>query len=443
MATLAKAVLLAIGCCMVSLPAMAQEKSIDGSWEGTLKQATSEQKLFISFGAQGGRITGTVGFPASGILEWPFHTVRFDSPAFQVEIKTDDGIISAKGIVRGDVLSGDLILGPSQIPFSLRRVKRPPKPYKEEEVRFKNGTVTLAGTLFVPKSAGKLPALIVVGGGGPSTRNDGRFSADLFARRGLIVLIYDKRGAGASTGDWRTSSVEDLATDLLAGVQLLEMRPDVDSKRLGFLGRSEGSWIVGMAASRRPESAFVIMESGGGVATWQQQLYLQEMILRNNGFEDNDVAEALRITRLGLDFARTGQGWDHLATVLEAARDKKWFPLLRTRMPRTHWFWKFLSLFTYDPGPALNQIKCPVLGIFGELDYSTPVKPTVKRMEEFLKMAGNRDVTIRIFPRASHGLTVKEGAIDVLVAGYWDTLTDWLLSRIKRGNVTGGRNHGA
>jgi alpha/beta superfamily hydrolase len=79
-----------------------------------------------------------------------------------------------------------------------------------------------------------------------------------FAARGIAALVYDKRGTGQSTGDWRTSPFEALAEDAAAGVANLRNRPDIASSLVGIWGGSEGGWIAPAVAARDSQIAFVI-----------------------------------------------------------------------------------------------------------------------------------------------------------------------------------------
>jgi pimeloyl-ACP methyl ester carboxylesterase len=85
----------------------------------------------------------------------------------------------------------------------------------------------------------------------------------------------------------------------------------------------------------------------------------------------------------------------------------------------------------YDPMPALEKVKCPVLTIFGELDTLTPVSETTANYRKGLRNAGNKDVTIRVFPNADHALLVWPQPNDqihwpVLAPGYLDAMTNWI-----------------
>src|SRR5579883_2785037 len=109
-------------------------------------------------------------------------------------------------------------------------------PIREEEVAFHNGSVRLGGTLLLPQlpDAQRLcPGVALVHGSGDDPRDDYRIFAEYFAARGIATLIYDKRGVGASTGNWRSGTFAELAGDALAAVHLLAARPEIDPQRMG------------------------------------------------------------------------------------------------------------------------------------------------------------------------------------------------------------------
>ncbi len=115
---------------------------------------------------------------------------------------------------------------------------------------------TLAGTLTVPNGATKrLPVVILVHGSGPGTRDGGVPANPTFldlsnalSNAGFIVLRYDKRGIGASTGtpteDWRI-----LVQDVRAAAAFARTQPQVDPNSIVLLGHSEGGLIVPLAAA--------------------------------------------------------------------------------------------------------------------------------------------------------------------------------------------------
>lgn len=130
------------------------------------------------------------------------------------------------------------------------RIAKKAKFYKEEEVIFQNGDVTLAGKLLIPSTKGPHPAVILLHGSGPQDRNgersEIRWVADHFARHGIAALIYDKRGLGVagSTGNLATATFSDFADDALAGLKLLQGRHEINPRQIGMWGISQAGWVM-------------------------------------------------------------------------------------------------------------------------------------------------------------------------------------------------------
>src|SRR5262249_1329567 len=131
------------------------------------------------------------------------------------------------------------------------------------------------GTLCMPRSPGRHEAVVILQGSGSESRwGTNRFIADQFARSNIAALVYDKRGSGLSTGDWRSSSYDDLANDVLAGIDLLASRLDVDPRRIGLHGHSEGGIIAAMVAARAASKiAFVVAEDTVAALVRDQDVY--------------------------------------------------------------------------------------------------------------------------------------------------------------------------
>jgi alpha-beta hydrolase superfamily lysophospholipase len=74
--------------------------------------------------------------------------------------------------------------------------------------------------------------------------------ADYLTRRGIAVLRVDDRGVGKSTGDSTLATLDDMVGDVLAGVEFLKGRKQIDAQHIGVIGHCEGG-IVGPAAAVR------------------------------------------------------------------------------------------------------------------------------------------------------------------------------------------------
>ncbi len=303
-----------------------------------------------------------------------------------------------------------------------------------EEVSFRNGDVTLAGMLTLPPKKGPHPAIVLIHGSGPEDRNFLGPWIDFFARQGLAVLSYDKRGVGASGGDWQDAGFEELAGDAQAAFRYLAGRGDVDRRRIGLFGISQGGWIAPLIASRHPEVAFIVLHAGASVtAARQGELHLEHE-LRAYGLPEEEIAAALAYKRLDDGYTRTGQGWEKLQAADRKAREAPAQWLYADLLPADAPFRRmFRKMMDFDPAAAWRQVKCPVLAFFGELDLNVPPQPNREILEKTLASAGHTAHTIRVLPKANHlflqaetGVMTEYPRLRGFVPEYFTELGGWL-----------------
>ena len=300
--------------------------------------------------------------------------------------------------------------------------------YRQEELSFQNGDVTLAGTLYIPSGGGTHPAIIFIHGSGPDSREQYRFYADLFTRRGIAALIYDKRGVGASTGDWRRSPFSALADDAFAAIQFLKTHPAIDPRRVGLWGGSEGGIIAPWAASRSSDVAFVIMQSATGVSFAQQNLYQTERQMRAFNLPESEVQEALAFQRLKHAYARTGMSWQEYAEALQNSRNEPWASLGGPSSPNDWWWLWYRTKMDYEPVPMLEQVRVPVLALWGERDELVPVAESRAAVEGAFARGGNRNVTYRVFAGADHSMNTQSEPQSS--PEYLETMLEWTLGQV-------------
>jgi uncharacterized protein len=316
-------------------------------------------------------------------------------------------------------------------------------PSTVREITFTNEDATLAGTLITPPTPGPHPAIVLLHGSGPLTRHSFGPYPRFFASLGFAVLVYDKRGAGASTGTFfpRTAFYpEPYLRDAVAAVKFLKARDDINGGQIGLWGTSEGGMLTTQVAAVE-NVAFAINSSGFMMPLWEQVLYNIEAQLGADGFAATEVADAVRFETMALEVMRTGSRWDEYERAQAAALPTKWWSAYFgsskgfSSLEGIRWQWE--HIYRFDPLPALRTVTCPVLGLFGALDTSTPAQQTARNMENVLRAAGHRDVTIRIFEQANHPLmdarTGGNAEIPTLARmapGVFDTIRVWLSSRI-------------
>lgn len=308
------------------------------------------------------------------------------------------------------------------------------EPYRTEEVRYANGDVPLAGLLMLPRDArGRVPGAVIIQGSGRSDRTNqwARGIAEELVRGGVAVLLTDKRGSGASGGDWRTAGFDDLAGDALAGVAVLRARADVDSTRVGLVGLSQGGWIAPLAAAHAPQVAFVIDISGATVSYAEQSFHEMGNTARQAGLSEAAVAEVLALNRAageylaGGDWAAYERARQH-ALGTEARPVAEGFPATEDTP-----IWTFLrKVFAYDPMPYWIVLRQPVLVILGAEDErdNVPVAASVRRLEAAFASAGKRNARIVVVPGAGHALT--DHTTHEFMPAFTSALAEWIRAEV-------------
>ncbi len=284
-------------------------------------------------------------------------------------------------------------------------------------------------------------------GGGAQLRDIMWGLGYLYAAHGFVVLSYDKRGVGKSTGNWSEASFEDLADDAVAGARFLQARTDVAPNQIGFWGQSQGGWIAALAASRFPDAAFAIALSGGGLSPAETELFDSEYELTKAGYTADEVKEALTFQKLKNEIIASPSNiakWDEYARARATAKDKKWFrhPGIDVRGPerRDDPFWTHMRRFyDYDPAPTLRASKAPLLAIFGELDTPEGVKANVSAIQQILDQAGRKDYTVKVYPNGSHNLMEVPAdnpnefvRLKRFPPGFFEMMVDWATTQLRR-----------
>lgn len=444
---------------------------IHGHWEGAVDVMGQHLPIAVDFTERSDSLMGTIDI--QDVKGMKLASVRMGSSSdIHFELPTSQAAAIFDGKLSGDSITGTFRQGSAAGSFSLRsgatgnaqKDKREKLPYREEEVRFNNGEITLAGTLTIPPSTGRHPVVVMISGSGQQNRDEEIFGfkafriiADHLTRQGIAVLRYDDRGVGSSGGDPATSTTGDFALDAEAAVAFLKKRPDIDPEQIGIIGHSEGGAIAPMIAARSRDVAFIVLLAGpaiSGAKTINSQI---ESMQREAGSSRERIDRTLQLQEKVYATLQSGQGWDELeAALMKATREEidKLPPEQKSSLGspdayvrkavagqleqiRSPWFKFFVE---YDPSVDLAKVEIPVLALFGEFDTQVPVALNREPMEEALKRGGNRDYTIEIVPGANHlFLRTTTGSPNEyasmkkeFVPGFLDALSRWTLRHVRR-----------
>jgi dienelactone hydrolase len=307
-----------------------------------------------------------------------------------------------------------------------------------EERQFRNGDVHLRGTLYLPKGSGPFPTVIVLHSASSATRDLPlyRHLKDLLPAIGYGVFIYDRRGSGKSTGKRAGTDFNTLADDGVAALRMLAADKRINAKRIGFWGLSQGGWLSVLAASRAPQTAFAISISAPLTTPDVQMNFAVSNILRVRGFSNDDIGAAISTRTAVDDFMRGKKDRATVEKLLADAAGKPWFkhsyisPMLAD--PAQSQWAKEIRL---DPVTTLNQVRCPILILFGADDPWVPAK----RSAELLKgIAGKKaNLTYAVIAGANHEMATKVAPKDELdpanatafapdAPAYFGILASWL-----------------
>ena len=305
-------------------------------------------------------------------------------------------------------------------------------PYTAQDVTVPGPAGTLAGTLTLPRNArGRLPAVITITGSGPEDRDENigavapgyrpfRQVADTLTRRGIAVLRMDDRGTGASGGQFRGATSEDFSRDIEAGIAWLRARPDIDPDRIGIVGHSEGGIIAPMIAARDPRLRAIAIMAGPA--------YTGRRILRFQVRYGLQRDSALSGARLDSAVERT------MVRIDSSAASDPWIRL-------------FLD---YDPVATAHKVRTPVLILQGATDQQVTAEQA-PLLEQAFKAAGNKDVTLKVFPEHNHLFLVDPTGNPanypklsgyLIDPGVMGTLADWMARELGAG-APGGRGRAA
>ena len=231
-------------------------------------------------------------------------------------------------------------------------------PFRQLEVRFPSGGVTLSGTLTVPPGAGphrRWRGCTAPDGRcgpiSPTWRQSSSTTASPFSPTTSAASVSPAASYPGESPNPLT--IETLARDAEAAVRFLRTRPEIDHDRIGLAGHSQAGWIIPLAATREPAIRFAVIFSGPAVTA-----------------DENDHYQTL-----------TGEG-ETLSTLSEQEIDAR----VLADGPGG-----------VDPIPWIAAMHIPVLWAYGGLDQHVPPRLSVRRLAPLVAEPG-RDFTIETFP---------------------------------------------
>lgn len=413
-----------------------KEKVFSSFWKGKLKIGPNELTLVVKiYKNDDGTFGAFLDSPDQVQKDIPISTIELTNDSLKFRIKNIGANFFGKLDENKQIADGTFYQSGMSLPLELKRVEkisevnRPqnpkrPFPYNEEEVTFTNKeeNISLAGTFTFPKDGNNFPAVVLVTGSGPQDRDESLLGhkpflviSDYLSRNGIAVLRYDDRGVGKSKGNFSSATSVEFSNDALAAVDYLKTRKEVNPKKIGIIGHSEGGLIAPMCAANSNDIAFIVLLAGPGVRG-DDILELQtELVMRANGSSESEIKKSLEQNKIIYDMILNDvdsvsihnkliEMYNEEVSKMSDEEKKKPENLKeyferQVKAALSPWFRFFIK---YDPRPTLEQITIPVLALNGENDLQVSPKQNLPEIEKALKIAGNKNFKIVELPKLNH-----------------------------------------
>jgi pimeloyl-ACP methyl ester carboxylesterase len=419
-------------------------QDLTGVWKGGLSINGNSLPLVFTISKLGAQFTSTFDSPAQNAFGISTGSTESINDSLVIKIPLINGSYRGKwsgtdsifGIFQQGNFKAPMVLVKSkEATTSKPTIKRPQTPqppfdYYMEEVSYTNkeGSVQFGGTLTLPTNKKDFPTVILISGSGSQDRDGSMFDHKIYwvlanhlTKAGIGVLRVDDRGMGKTSlgpNPYQLTS-EDFAKDVEAGLAYLQSRKDINSKKLGLIGHSEGGMIAPMVAARNNSVSFITLLAGPGVSgseIWNGQMR-RNFIKPNLNKEDYTIAAEL-VNKMNQEF-RYSTSTDTIKKKMEAVYAqwktkhalidegklfmesgiRPYISLVNQFARALPWLQYFLN---YEPSGNLSKLKIPVLAINGSYDIQVLADENIKGIERALQQGGNKYYEVKIFPALNH-----------------------------------------
>jgi pimeloyl-ACP methyl ester carboxylesterase len=408
----------------------------------TVSSFLTSERIALKLAEDSGKLVGTLEEIDHGESEYSIDLATNEGDSLKFEVPELDRVFSGaysnhqsgiKGVWKSPEANTEIAF--QQIPVAPKLIRaqepKPPYPYTEDTVSYENphAHIRLAGTLTRPKGKGPFPAVFLITGSGPQDRDEElmghrpfKVIADYLTRHGIAVLRTDDRGTGKSGGNFGSADTRDFASDARAAIQYLKSRPEINAKKIGLIGHSEGGMIAPMVAahdtqfySDPSDVNFILLLAGPGIPITQLMReqrrmlsedtpsLLQTNLDRASTFDSIIAADELyptgklpHIVDSLWKVAYFSEGGDSAELHSAPVMQKKMTQMGTFLSP---WYRYFIA---YDPTQVFKNVHCPVLAFNGALDHQVICQPDLDGIASALKAGGNKDVTVHSMPGLNH-----------------------------------------
>lgn len=425
------------GTLLFAAPGRAQDENLlPGIWEGKLNLGV-ELRIVFHITATGTGFSASADSPDQSAFGLKCDTVIAAAGNIQIEMRglraVFTGRFTSDSTIEGKFTQGagyPLLLKKVIKPSERKRPQtpQPPFPYTSEDVEYDNASQSLhyGATLTIPPGTGPFPAAVLITGSGPQDRDENIVGHRLFAvladalsKNGFVVLRVDDRGVGKSTGVFNDATSADFAEDVNTSLDYLLSRPEVDARKTGLIGHSEGGMIAPMVAAERNDISFMVLLAAPGIKPIELMAEQNAAIIKSTGVSPKAIDaympfyQQLMEAIIEADTLRLADRITGIANRWKAATDTALLKELGintdndlqhmagnlTRLFSGKWFRYFLA---FDPQPYLQKLSCKVLALNGSRDIQVLPASNLGGIKAAFKKGKVKNYTIKELEGLNH-----------------------------------------
>ncbi len=457
---------------LLNLTLSAQE--LQSYWQGQLNNELQKINMQFAFSYDSSRSSyiAYLTIPQQMIIRLKINKISVADDSIKINISNFAAKYDGK-ILDNDSIIGNWYQSGMSLPLILYRISEvdtfsfnrpqnplPPFPYISKDVEFynKKDKIKLAGTITMPDSISKHPAVVLISGSGPQDRDESlafhkpfALIADRLTKAGIVVLRYDDRGVAKSEGNFSIATTFDFADDAKAAINWLKNQPFVDKNNIGVIGHSEGGIIAFYLASKEKNLKFAIALAGVTIPCDQlialqtkKMMQLYDMPTQITEAYYNFYLQALQIIK-----TETNDKWKNILDSLFNANfnnldssllskyniDKSLINQL-TFSYNNIWLKTFINI---DPSDYLKNLNCNTLALFGSKDVQVPAAENEEMFKQ-IAMCKKKSCVVEsmtfeglnhLFQHANTGSTEEYALIEETMSDdVLETIINWIQKNI-------------
>lgn len=409
-------------------------QDLSGVWHGKAKTPDNKEILFVFlFESNDNGFTSTMAVPTFNVSEIKPKSITFKDGKLSIDgsnigMNYEGAWNETTNQFEGTYTEGGVLLalnlkkGNPEMP-KINRPQEPvkPYPYYEEEVVFENteAGIQLSGTFTKPNEKGKYPVVILISGSGRHDRDGSMMThrpflvlSDYLTRKGIAVLRYDDRGFGKSTGDFSKATTADFAQDVLSAVRYLKSRADIETKKIGLIGHSEGGIIAPLAANQTSDISFIVTLAATGIPG-SEVAVMQSKSLRPFPVPDEDEFE--KNVRISLKIAVSDEEISKKRNELTIHNNAYLAPILKSLGASEENISTFVEketesvlkpwntyFYNYNPAKEFEKLSVPMLSLNGSKDTQVNASINQNAIRNALIKGGNKKYKIVSLENLNH-----------------------------------------